>query len=395
MTKRTSDVKTRPIQLIHIVRDFSHGGMENGVANLVNHHDPERVQGSIYVLAKADGFVHRVRDQHRVVVLDRCQGNDPWVVWHLARRLRRAKPDIVHTHGWGTLVEGGIAAKLARVPVWVHGEHGTMETRRRNIWAQRMMWRWADQLLSVSENHRQALAQTMGVAADRIQAIPNGVALDRFQERSTTTALRQRFHIPSGHVVIGSVGRLVEVKHYHHLITALAGLIRQQMPISGVLIGDGPLRSALQEQAETLGIAERVHFLGRRDDVPALLPLLDLFVLPSRSEGMSNTILEAMATGLPVVATAVGGTPEMVVDGETGRLVLPEDPKGLEAVLATLLANAEQRRYMGQQARRRVETLYSLSAMVRAYETLYEQLDTRQSRMPDNRRMREDAVQVR
>lgn len=389
------DVRTRPIRVIHIVRDFSHGGMDNGVANLVNHHDPDRVQGTIYVLAKADGFVQRVHDSRRVVVLNRCQGNDPLVVWHLARRLRQAKPDVVHTHGWGTLVEGGVAAKLARVPVWVHGEHGTVETRRHNIWVQRIMWRLADQLLSVSENHRQALAQTLGIPAARMRAIPNGVSLDRFQAQATPDTLRRPFRIPADHVVIGSVGRLVEVKHYHHLITALAGLIHKQLPVSGVLIGDGPLRPALQAQAEALGIAARVHFLGRRDDVPSLLPLLDIFALTSRSEGMSNTILEAMAVGLPVVATAVGGTPEMVLDGETGRLVPPQDPQALEVAFTQLLVDAEQRHRMGQQGRRRAEAMFSLPAMVSAYEQLYEQLDRQRSHVRDGHRMRERVARVR
>lgn len=381
--KTKNATTTCPIRLIHIVRDFSHGGMENGVANLINHHDPERVQGTIYVLAQADGFVHRVHDQRRVEVFNRCQGNDPWVVWQLARQLRQAQPNIVHTHGWGTLVEGGVAAKLARVPVWVHGEHGTMETRRRNIWVQRHMWRWADQLLSVSENHRQALAQTIGVPAARIQVIPNGVALDRFQEQATAMAWRKPFGIPADHVVIGSVGRLVGVKQYHHLITALAELIHRQMPVSGILIGDGPLRMALQEQAQALGMADRVHFLGRRDDVPSLLPLLDIFVLTSRSGGMSNTILEAMATGLPIVATAVGGTPELVVEGETGVLVPLGELQVLVDALTSLLVDAGQRGRMGRQARHRVETI------------LYERLCAQRGRKQDGRRMREDAMQVR
>ncbi len=162
--------------------------------------------------------------------------------------------------------------------------------------------------------------------------------------------------------------------------------MHKQLPVSGVFIGDGPLRTALQEQAQALGIAQRVHVLGRRDDVPALLSQLDIFVLTSRSEGMSNTILEAMATGLPVVATAVGGTPEMVLDGETGRLVPPDDPEALERALTPLLIDAAPRRRMGQQARRRVESRFSLPAMVQAYETLYEQLLTRRRRLAGDRR---------
>ncbi len=361
----------RPLQLVHLVRDFCHGGMENGVVNLVNHHDPSRVQGTIYAMAQAEEtFVQRVRHPRRVVVLNQRRGNDPTIIWRLARQLRRDRPDILHTHGWGTLVEGVVAAKLARVPILVHGEHGTMETRPRNIWVQRLMWRLPDQLLSVSENHRQTLAQTIGINPDRIRVIPNGVALDRFHrvDRRATTALRQQFNIPADHVVIGSVGRLVEVKQYPLLITALAGLVRQQIPVSGVLIGDGPLRSALQAQAQALGITDRVHFLGRRDNVPDLLPLLDIFTLCSRSEGMSNTILEAMAFGLPVVATAVGGTPEMVRHGETGYLVPSQDAQRLEAALRQLLSDADQCQRMGRRGRYRTETMFSLSAMVDAYE---------------------------
>lgn len=370
---------TRPIQLVHLVRDLCHGGMENGVVNLVNHHDPQRVQGAIYVMAQAeDAFVQRVRDPRRVVLLNQRQGNNPSVVWRLARRLRQTQPDMVHTHGWGTLVEGVLAAKLARVPILVHGEHGTMETRPRNMWVQRLMWRFADQLLSVSENHRQALAQTFGVSPGRIRVIPNGVALDRFHIDTHTHTQGQ-----------------AATAEYHHLITALAGLIREQMPVSGVLIGDGPLHSALQQQAQRLGIVDRMHFLGRRNDVPALLPLFDIFALCSRSEGMSNTILEAMATGLPVVATAVGGTPEMVRHGETGYLVPPQDPQRLEAALMQLLCDAGQRQRMGRHGRCRTETMFSLPAMVDAYEQLYEQLCIQRSWVWDAGRMRERVARVR
>lgn len=341
-----------------------------------------------------DAFVQRVHDPHRVVVLNQREGNDPSVIWRLARRLCQAEPDVVHTHGWGTLVEGVLAAKLARVPIVVHGEHGTMETRSRNRWVQRCMWRFANQLLSVSHNHRQTLAQTFAVEPDRIEVIPNGVALDRFSMRAQkqAAAWRRQFDIPADHVVIGSVGRLVEVKQYHLLIKALAGLIRRGMPVSGVLIGDGPLRSALQAQVQRLGIADRLHFLGSRDDVPDVLPMLDIFTLCSRSEGMSNTILEAMAAGLPVVATAVGGTPEMVCDGETGCLVPPQDPQRLEAALLQLLGDAERRQRMGRRGRCRAETKFSLPAMVNEYEQLYEHLCAQRSERKDRREKNHAAV---
>ena len=366
------------IRLIHLVRTFRPGGMENGVANLVNHLDPQRFRSAIYVMADADGFAERVRDPSQVVVLNQRAGNDPKIAFRLARRFRQAQPAIVHTHGWGTLLEGFLAAKLARVPIVVHGEHGSIETRRRNIWVQRLAWPFADQLLSVSENHRRTLAATIGVPPERIKAIPNGVDLTRYRVRSPSQvlALRQRYHIPPDHLVLGSVGRLVEVKQYQHLLMAFAALQRQpaSIPCRVVLIGDGPLRGELTALARQLGIQNHVHFLGRQDHVHELLNLLDIFVLTSHSEGMSNTILEAMATGLPVVATDVGGTPELVVDGQTGVLVPPQAPDSLAQALAGLLANPERRGEMGRQARQRVEDIFALSVMVRAYETLYEQL---------------------
>jgi len=366
------------IRLIHLVRTFRAGGMENGVANLVNHLDPQRFHSAIYVMADADGFAERVCDPSQVVVLKQRAGNDPRIAFRLVRRFRQAQPAILHTHGWGTLLEGLMAAKLARVPIVVHGEHGSIETRRRNIWAQRLAWPFADQLLSVSENHRRTLAATIGVPPERIKAIPNGVDLTRYRARSPSRilALRQRYHIPPDHLVLGSVGRLVEVKQYHHLLTAFAALQRQDgvMPCRLVLIGDGPLRDKLTELAQQLGMQDHVHFLGHQDHVHELLNLLDIFVLTSRSEGMSNTILEAMATGLPVVATDVGGTRELVVDGQTGVLVPPQEPDQLAQALAVLLANPARRGEMGRQARQRVEDVFALPIMVRAYETLYEQL---------------------
>ena len=377
--KMTSRVQTGPIKLIHLVRSFRQGGMENGVANLVNHLDRQRFDSAIYVMEEEDDFTKRVHDSSKVVALNQRQGNDPMILFHLARRFCQVQPTIVHTHGWGTLLEGFLAAKLARVPIVVHGEHGTIETRRRNLWVQRLVWPWADQLLSVSEVHRQTLAKKIGVPISRIKVIPNGVDLTRYRSKKASQSWRSRYRIPTDHLVVGSVGRLVEVKQYHHFLMALAMVKRrpEAPPCSGVLVGDGPLRDELTVMANDLGIQNDIYFLGHQDEVPELLSLFDIFVLTSRSEGMSNTILEAMATGLPVVATDVGGASELVLDGETGRLIPPGEPERLAEVLTDLVMTSETRCDMGQRARKRAADVFSLSVMVEAYEALYTQLTDR------------------
>jgi sugar transferase (PEP-CTERM/EpsH1 system associated) len=289
---------------------------------------------------------------------------------------RRERPDIVHTHAWGTLVEGLVAARLARVPLVVHGEHGTLQTRPHQRWVQRLAWGRTDLVLSVSSRLAERMAREVGFPAARIRTIPNGVDLARFRGGDRDAA-RQALGIPEGAPVVGTVGRLVPVKDQRTLVSAAAVLRASVVGLEVLLVGDGPLRDDLTRQIQTLGLADVVRLLGNRPDVERVLPAFDVFVLPSVSEGMSNTIQEAMGSGLPVVATDVGAARELVVAGQTGLLVPPEDPAALAAALATLLQAPARRAAMGAAARRRAETGFSMERMVSDYDLVYQELAAR------------------
>ncbi|MCS6861161.1 MAG: glycosyltransferase, partial [Abditibacteriales bacterium] len=231
--------------------------------------------------------------------------------------------------------------------------------------------------------------QTVGIPPERITVIYNGVDLDRFETcarrrvgvgdhdasgegecrpslpESSTTASRATFHV-------GCVGTLRPVKGHRYLIEAIAA-VREKVPhVHLSLVGDGPARGELDDLRQRLGLNGCVSLLGMRDDVDALLKQFDVFVLPSLSEGISNALLEAMAAGLPVVATDVGGNPEVVQHGVTGLLVPPQDSRALAEALWQLLTDADGRCAMGRKGRERVETYFSLSAMAQRYGEIYE-----------------------
>jgi sugar transferase (PEP-CTERM/EpsH1 system associated) len=361
---------------MHIVYALRPGGMEFGVVKLVNGLDRARVRSSICSTKPAGVLKHLVASEVPVFELNRRDGNDPRLVWQLYRLFREQRPHVVHTHAWGTLVEGLVAARLAGVPAVVHGEHGTLQLRRYQRWLQRTAWCAADQVLAVSSRLAERMAAETRIAAARVTTIRNGVDLSRFSSIDRAAA-RAALSIDSSASVVGSVGRLVAVKDHMTLLEAMAQLRRDGLTADLLLAGDGPLRDSLVQRASALGITGHVRFLGHRGDVETALAALDVFVLSSVSEGLSNTILEAMATRLPVVATRVGGADELVDDGVTGILVPAGDPEALSAALGQVLRDPELARTMGHAGRRRVEASFDLATMVRQYEALYRDLAAR------------------
>jgi sugar transferase (PEP-CTERM/EpsH1 system associated) len=358
---------------MHVVYSLQPGGMELGVVKLVNGLNRAAVRSSICSTTPGGALKSLVANDVAVLELRRRKGNDPRLVWNLYQVFRRERPDIVHTHAWGTLLEGLVAARLARVPIVVHGEHGTLQLKRRQRVAQRIAWKAADRMLSVSSRLAERISHDTGLPLARMTVIRNGVDLNRFQRVDRADA-RARLGFAEDELVAIAVGRLVPVKDHVTLLeaTALARCNGRRFTLA--IAGDGPLRTTLEERARALGLDAAVRFLGHRADVETVLAAADLFVLSSVSEGLSNTILEAMATGLPVVATRVGGADEMVEDGVTGVLVPASSPSEMAAALTAVFADADVRRTMGTRGRGRAEAEFSLETMVRRYESLYLEL---------------------
>jgi glycosyltransferase involved in cell wall biosynthesis len=293
-------------------------------------------------------------------------------VWRLARRLRAEQIDVFHSHEFAMNVFGGVAARIAgvRSVATIHGRHWVADRPRRSL-AYRLLRRLGMSLVVVSEDLAEHLAPRLGLARQDLLVILNGIPLDPFAAASRggrRPEARAGLGVPANAPLLVAIGNLYPVKDHATLVRAAA-----RLPLVHVAIaGRGPEEPRLRELAAELGVEKRVRLLGLRDDIASLLGAADVLVHPSRSEGLPLAILEAMAAGLPVVATRVGGIPEAVADGETGLLVPAADPEALAAALAGLLERPEERSRLGQAGRRRAEREFSVEAMRDRYAAVYD-----------------------
>jgi len=372
-------VKKKPDEKIHIaflVHTFGFGGLENMVTNLVNYIDPNRFESTIISFTPLKPLNTRV-DLNRVQVisLNKKGGNNPVLVYKICLMLKKIGADIVQTHNWGTALEGILGAKLARIPGIVHAERGTIENKKCNIVLQRFLWGFADQVLSVSEAHRKKVTNIIGFPHEQIKAIVNGVDTERFfPNPEIKEEIRKKLGLKKGSFCIGTVGSLRPVKNQSLLVHACKPILPRFDQIEVLIVGEGPLKSQLIQEVKTLGLSEKIHFAGGRPNIPEILNALDIFVLPSRSEGMPNAVLEAMACGVPAIATSVGGTAEIIEDGKNGILIASEDELHLTRALTELIQNHEKRHTIGIEGRGRVLSHFSLKKMVSEYQVLYESL---------------------
>ncbi len=364
---------TQLLRIAHVVLSLQPGGLENGVVNVINGLDPGRFQSSVVCLKVAGEFASRIRSAATPIhVMGLKPGHDWTLPWRLAQLLRRERTDIIHTRNAEAFFYGSVAALLGGAPHLIHSEHGrTFNDHPRRFVAQRVLSARADAVFTVSDQLRHDLCRHVGLRPARIEVLHNGVDLSRFAGASRENA-RRRLGLTSESIVVGSIGRLVAVKNFALLLHALSDPSLAKMQL--VLVGEGPERSALEALAASKELSGRVHFLGHRDDIPELLPALDIFVLPSVSEGMSNTLLEAMACGVAPVASRVGGNGEIIIDGSSGLLFDSGDVLGLRDALRRLLADSETRDRMGAAARQRVLAAFDMRAMIRNYESLYERV---------------------
>ena len=374
---------SEPPLIAHVVYHFGTGGMENGLVNLINHLPEGRYRHAVICLAGYTEFRGRIR-RDEVVFYDLAKraGHDPSWYLRLAALLRELGPDVVHTRNLNALEAQFVAAWL-RIPGRVHGEHGrdVFDLAGRN-WKYNLLRRAARPLvkryIAVSRDLSEWLISTIKIPPARITQIYNGVDAGRFRPRSGADPQpTPPGFLDGAHCVIGSVGRMVAVKDYPTLVRAFIRLHESTADAEGlrlILVGDGPARKDCETLLDKAGLAERAWLPGNRDDVAELLRCMDVFVLPSLGEGISNTILEAMAAGLPVIATRVGGNAELVTEGVTGRLVPPADPQSMADALRNYADDAARCRREGEAARRRVEEEFTLQRMVAAYESVYEAL---------------------
>jgi len=368
-----------PMKVIHVVRALETGGLESLVLqSCARMRSAHGLDASVYALLPGDGLAQR--PEHRdvpcvTVSRNGCQTIVGAAV-RLARLFRRERPHVVHVHNFFSHVRAAAAAKWARVPVLVHTKHGAQYP---TVWGSRRLagaaYRLSDVLVAISEDVRQGLMRTYRFAPGKVRLVVNGIDTERFGSVSKELVPGGRRVLGiEGRPLIGTVCRLSPEKGVPTLLEAFARLAPSMPDARLLIVGDGAERAACQTRAQELGVGDRTHFLGMRDDVAAIYPLLDIYVQPSYTEGISLTILEACACGLPVIATAVGGNPEIVAEGRSGRLVPPGNAQALANAIQDTWADNGAAFAMGQAARRRVVESFSLERMVSDYVDLYWQV---------------------
>ena len=364
------------LNVMHVVDLLALAGMEYGVIKLVNRLDRKLFRPTICCQQyQVENTVPLLDPDVRVFSLHRPEGRSLRLILKLARLLRREKVDIVHSHNWATLIYTVAAAKLARTPVVIHGEHGFETNHGMVDHARFSRWlaRYTTHVTTVSETLCHDLQTRWMLPPERISAVPNGVDLDRFGPESNVPDLRQELGIGAEELIIMTIGGLRPVKDHATLIRGFAKAHRRLPPSHLVIVGMDwrSLRAELEGLAAQLGVGGKILFTDVRTDIPALLRTCDVYVNTSRFEGLSNTILEAMASGKPVIATAVGGNPELVQDGMTGFLIRPGDDTQLAGCLETILADKVLRQRMGASGRRVTEERFSVARMVEDYSSMY------------------------
>ena len=373
---------SRPL-VAHIMHRFDMGGLENGVVNLINHMPEDTYRHAVIALTEVTDFKKRIhRSDVQFIALNKRPGHLFWSYPQLYRLFRQLRPSIVHTRNLAAL-EAVIPAWAAKVPTRIHGEHGRDVgdldgTNRKFQWIRRVYSPFVKHYIALSQDLAHYLNKSIGINEKRVTQIYNGVDSTRFHPAA------QRQKIPgcpfndAGHWLVGTVGRMQAVKDQTNLTKAfvqalqIAPELRNRLRL--VMIGDGPLRRESLTILQTAGFADLAWLPGERNDTPEIMRGLDCFVLPSLGEGVSNTILEAMSSGLPIIATAVGGNVELVQEGFNGRLVPAADPEFLAEAILDFARRPDSAKILGQQSRSLVEEHYSMAAMVSSYQQLYDRL---------------------
>jgi glycosyltransferase involved in cell wall biosynthesis len=353
--------KSCKLRVAHVTLGLAMGGQEKLLVEFARHADRSRFDLQIVSLGTRGVLADEIEACGcPVTALGEPSGFRIGLFFRLARWLRRERIDVVHTHDSRPLIYGAGAARLARVSRVVHTQHGqSLRLSRRQSHVVNFMAGLTDRFACVSKDAA-GLAIEQGVSPKKVCVVWNGIDTARF---AFAPALR-------GPVV--TVGRLQPEKDHETLLRAAALALLEDSTFRLEIAGGGPCLGRLRELAAELGIQEQVSFLGEVSEVPGLLQRSGLFVLPSLSEGVSLTLLEAMASGVAIVATRVGGNPEVIVDGETGVLVPPRDPVAVASAMLRLRRDDAERRRLSAAGRERVERFFDIRRMVAEYEAMYE-----------------------
>ena len=371
----------RPL-VLHVMYRFDTGGLENGVVNLINHMPSQAYRHAVLALTEVTDFSQRIqRKDVEFIALHKPPGHGVWQYAKLFKLFRQLRPAIVHSRNLAAL-EVQMPAWAARAPVRIHGEHGrdVGDLDGSNVTYQRVRRFYkpfVHHYLALSRDLAGYLADKVQVPQTRITQACNGVDTQKFQPAAGgPQAIAGCPFDPAQHWLVGTVGRMQTVKDQVMLAQAfvqalaLAPELRQRLRL--VMVGEGPLRAQAMALLEAAGVGHLAWLPGERSDVADIMRGLHAFALPSLAEGISNTILEAMASGLPVVATDVGGNADLVVQQQTGTIVPPANADAMARGLLDMAMRPSQAQAMGEAGRQRVLADFSLQAMVSTYQSVYD-----------------------
>lgn len=364
-----------PLNVLRVITWLPVGGIERKIAAVVPRLDRALFNPRVVCLRERGPLADDL--EKAGVPVDLCPLKSrlsPSGILRLADLMRRERIHIVHAHMYRSSTPATIAARLAGVPVVIAHVHNvnTWETRRQ-LWMDRFLSRWRRAVVGVSDRVRRDVLERLRIAPEKARVLYNGVDLERFQDRSLRAPARKALGLSDDDLVIIYHGRLVEQKN-PRVFARIAAEIAARRPGARMLVaGDGPLREEVAQLAEKAGAGAAIRMLGRRDDIPELLQAADIYVLPSFKEGFSNALIEAMAAGLAVVATDVGGNAEAVEHGKSGLIVPPREDEALLAAVARLVDHPAERRAMAEAARERARR-FGLDTMVAEVQELYLEL---------------------
>jgi len=369
--------------IAHLIYRLDMGGLENGLVNLINRIPDSRYRHAVICLTDETEFRNRIqRKDVQIIALHKRPGKDLLLHLRVWRALRKIRPALVHTRNLAAF-EYVLPATLAGVRCRIHSEHGRDVndidgTSLKYRVLRRLLAPLVHRFIPLSLDLRDYLQHSVGIPSKKLRPIANGVDSSLFRPAAAGRAtLPVAGFAPPGTFVIGTVGRMEAVKDPLTLARAFVQLLEKpgaRDRLRLVMIGDGSLGNEVEAILRSSDSWTLAWLPGRRNDVPDLLRAMDLFVLPSIGEGISNAILEAMASGLPIVATQVGGNSQLVVHGETGLLVPPQDPGLMAAAISTYLHDERTLRLHGRAARMRAEVNFSIERMVEEYDSVYREM---------------------
>jgi len=371
---------SRRVRVLHVVYSFSVGGLENIIVQLINRLPPDRFEHVLLSLTTFGEFAQRIAQPGvRLIALNKGPGHALPLYPEIWRLLRQLRPDVLHTCNLAAL-ELVPLAWAAGVALRVHAEHGwdahdPQGLNRKYQWLRRLYRPFVSHYVAVSNDLDTYLAKAIGVPARRRSLVANGVDTAVFAPAVHRLAPAGCPFVPGRHWLLGTVGRLQTVKNQPFLAHAFVQLLAAHPEAAQrarlVMVGDGPLRPEVERILSQAGVQHLAWLPGVRQDVAAILQCLDCFVLPSLTEGTSCTLQEAMATGLPTVATAVGGTPDLLQHGADGQLVQPGDVDGMAQALWTYMTCPALAWQHGHLARQHALQRFALEGMIRRYDDLF------------------------